>query len=187
MKVAESGMPDEKLWETFFKPEDILPKMGVSRKTKDAADFGSGYGTFTIPAARIVSGTVYAVDIDEEMVESVKDTAKRSGLPNIKALWRDIESEGTGLKDGSMDYVMLFNILHGESLKKILEEAHRVLLPGGMIGVIHWNYDPTTPRGPPMELRLRPEQALNLAESVGFGLRRRLELRPYHYGLVMRK
>jgi len=59
-------MPDEQLWETFFQPEDILRKMGVSKKVEDAADFGSGYGTFTLPAAKIVSGTVYGIDLEPD-------------------------------------------------------------------------------------------------------------------------
>jgi len=187
MKVAESGMPDEKLWETFFRPEDILRKMGLSEKVKDVVDFGCGYGTFTLPAAKIVSGVVYAVDIEEEMVESIKDKSKKSGLQNIKALRKDIESEGTGLKDESVDYVLLFNILHGENPKKILREAYRIIKPGGRIGIIHWKYDSTTPRGPPMELRLRPEKIIEFGEDLGFKLEKKLDLKPYHYGLVVEK
>jgi ubiquinone/menaquinone biosynthesis C-methylase UbiE len=187
MKVAESGMPDEELWETFFKPEEILRKMGVSRKLNDIADFGSGYGTFTIPAAKIVSGTVYAIDLEKTMVESLKDKYEKAGLQNIKPILRDIDSKGSGLKGESLDYVMLFNILHGSHAEKILKEAYRILKPEGTAGIVHWNYDPTTPRGPPMGLRLRPEQIIRKAGETGFYLRERLDFRPYHYGLVMAK
>ena len=187
MKVQESGMPDEQLWETFFKPEDILWKMGISEKVKDAADFGSGYGTFTLPAAKIVSGTVYAIDLEKALVESLKDKVKKAGLRNIKSILRDIDSVGSGLKDESVDYVMLFNILHGSHAEKILKEARRILRPKGLAGVIHWNYDPTTPRGPPMEIRLKPEQILQIGGQIGLALEKQLDLKPYHYGLMMRK
>ena len=184
MKVAESGMPEEKLWETFFKPEDLLRKMGLSKKVKDVADFGSGYGTFTLPAAKIVSGTVYGIDLEKTMVDLLKDRARKAGLQNIKPILRDIDLEGSGLKDDSVDYVMLFNILHGNHAENILKEAHRILKSGGVAAVIHWKYDPTTPRGPPMEIRLRPEQILQKAEMARFKLKKKLDLKPYHCGLI---
>ena len=59
-------MPEESLWATFFTPEEVLHKLGLST-AGDVVDFGCGYGTFTIPAAKITSGTVYALDIDPEM------------------------------------------------------------------------------------------------------------------------
>ncbi len=43
---------------------------------------------------------------------------------------------------------MLFNILHAAESGALLAEARRVLKVGGKLGVMHWNYDPTTPRGP---------------------------------------
>lgn len=82
---------------------------------------------------------------------------------------------------------MLFNILHGETPAKILAEAYRILKPKGTAAIIHWNHDPTTPRGPPMEIRFRPEQLIQKANETGFKLKKKLNLRPYHYGLVMKK
>ena len=67
MKTRESGMPEESLWTTFFTPEEVLHKLGLPA-AGDVVDFGCGYGTFTIPAAKITSGMVYAFDIDPEMV-----------------------------------------------------------------------------------------------------------------------
>ena len=44
------------------------------------ADFGCGYGTFTIPAARIISGKIYAFDIEPEMIKAVEQKAKTLNL-----------------------------------------------------------------------------------------------------------
>lgn len=187
MKVVESGMPEEEIWGAFFKPEEILGKMGLSKDVGDIVDFGSGYGSFTIPAAEMVSGTVYAIDIEEELVESLNEKIKVFGARNVNVSHMDLVSEGSGLDDGSVDYVMLFNILHGNQSGKLLSEAYRILRTGGRIGVIHWNYDPKTPRGPPMELRLEPEQIVRLAENINFKLERKLDLKPYHFGVIMKK
>jgi ubiquinone/menaquinone biosynthesis C-methylase UbiE len=68
MKTRESGMPEESLWQGVFAAEKILKRLGLTSSCQNVVDFGCGYGTFTIPAARIVSGVVYALDIEPEMV-----------------------------------------------------------------------------------------------------------------------
>jgi len=59
MKGRESGMPEKGLWEQFFNPGKILIIMQVDEGVKNVAEFGCGYGTYTIPAAKMVMGTVY--------------------------------------------------------------------------------------------------------------------------------
>jgi ubiquinone/menaquinone biosynthesis C-methylase UbiE len=97
--------------------------------------------------------------------------------------------DGTGLPDASIDYAMLFNILHAECPEALLREAYRILVPGGRVGIIHWNYDSTTPRGPSMDIRPRPEQCRDWAVKVGFRLMAPgiLQLPPYHYGMVLER
>src|SRR3989344_2657681 len=112
MKVRESGMPEEETWQEFFSPDSILKTMCIGNRIKDVVDFGCGYGTFTIPTAKIVSGKVYAIDIEPEMVKETERKARENKLGNVKTILRDFVSEGSGLKDESVDYVMLFNILH---------------------------------------------------------------------------
>ena len=68
MKTRESGMPDEGMWRSFFDPEAILAALGLDESVHDAVDFGSGYGTFAIPAARRIRGTLHGFDIEAEMV-----------------------------------------------------------------------------------------------------------------------
>ncbi len=187
MKVRESGMPDEKKWAEFFEPEKILCIMELNNNVVDVAEFGCGYGTFTIPAAKIVKGTVYAIDIEEGMVRRVAEKANKEKLNNIKTLLRDFVNEGSGLEDRSVDYAMLFNILHAEKPEELLKEAYRILKTGGKLGIIHWNYDPETPRGPPLTIRPRPEQCIKWAIEGGLKFESRHDLKPYHYGLVFSK
>jgi len=73
MKVQESDMPDECEWSRFFDAENVLKKIGVNSEIENVADFGCGYGTFTIATAKMVSGVVYAIDLDPEMITAVKD------------------------------------------------------------------------------------------------------------------
>ena len=187
MKIRESDMPNEEEWNEFFNPEKTLTLLGLNSRVTDVADFGCGYGTFTIPAAKIISGKIYAFDIEPEMIEVVKWKAKKLNLGNVKAIIRDFILEGSGLRAASVDFVFLFNILHLEKPESLLSESYRILKPGGRAGIIHWNYDSTTPRGPPMAIRPKPEQCKIWAESVGFVSEEKFDLKPYHYGLVLKK
>lgn len=189
MKVRDSGMPDEKIWSCFFDPAQVLTVFGLDRGVQDLVEFGCGYGTFTLAAAGIASGTVHAMDIEPEMASVVEQKCREAGIANVLATVRDFVADGTGLADNSMDAALLFNILHHEEPVVLMKEAFRVLKPNGMLAVIHWNYDPTTPRGPAMEIRPRPEQSIEWGRAAGFQFneRNRYDLPPYHYGLLFRK
>ncbi len=180
-------MPDESVWAGFFRPEEVLQKLGLQPDCGDVVDFGCGYGTFTLPGARIVRGTVHALDIELEMVAATK--AKAENLRNVRVHHRDFVAAGSGLPDRSVGYAMLFNILHCEQPLGLLKEAWRVLVPGGTLAVMHWNHDPATPRGPSMNIRPRPEHCRAWAIEAGFvpSGAERVELPPYHYGMTFTK
>jgi len=185
LKIIDSGMPEENMWSTFFTPQSTLEKLGVSSQMKQIVDLGCGYGTFTIPLANMLPQTrIYAFDIETEMIESVQKKANAHNFKNIIAVQRDFVATGTELEDMSIDYVMLFNILHTENPIGILTEVNRILKKGGKIGIIHWIYDGKTPRGPSLEIRPKPEQCKEWAKEAGFSkFGEIISLPPYHFGI----
>ncbi len=187
MKIRESGMPERDVWERFFSPDKILKTLGLDSNSNDGVEFGCGYGTFTIPAAKIITGKLFAFDIEAEMVAFTKEDAARQGVKNIEVIQRDFMSDGTGLAPESIEYALLFNILHLENPVTLLREANRLLKKKGKVGIIHWNYDPSTPRGPSMDIRPRPEQCIEWAKQAGFTEPKQVDLKPYHYGVMMSK
>jgi len=188
MKIRESGMPDEHVWQDFFSPEQTLRLLGMQSSMNAVVDLGCGYGTFTIPAAQLVHGKLHAFDLEADMIAQTRNKAEAAGLDNVILHQRDFVHEGTGLPDESSDYVMLFNILHGEHPVELLREAHRVLVVGGLIGMMHWNPDPETPRGPPIAIRPRPVDLCRWAESAGFEIiEPHIDLPPWHYGITARR
>jgi ubiquinone/menaquinone biosynthesis C-methylase UbiE len=188
MKVRDSGMPDEAMWDRFFDPSNVLARLGLTPETSSAVDLGCGYGTFTIPAARLIEGTVHGFDIEPEMIAVTGSKAESAGLTNIQLHLRDFMAEGTGLPDASVGYVMLFNILHAEDPDRLLHEAYRILALGGRAAVMHWVSDRPTPRGPSPDIRPSPGDCRKWLTDEGFRIEGDVvDLPPYHFGLTGRK
>jgi len=185
VKVRDSGMPERGCWESLFNVSLILDKMEINQDINSLVEFGCGYGTFTLLSAERISGNIVAMDIEDQMLKiAASRTISKSNITFVK---RDFIANGTGIPDNSVDYVMLFNILHHIKPLELLNEAYRILKIGGKAGLIHWNYDSTTPRGPSMDIRPKPIEMKEWALEVGFKQYNYIDLPPYHYGFVVHK
>src|SRR6266496_923762 len=113
MKLRESGMPEEAYWETLLDVPLILDRLEVDARLKDVIELGCGYGTFTLPVARRISGVVETVDVEPAMIERTRQRAAVEGLRKVVYELRDVMVKGFGAPE-SKDACLLFNILHGE-------------------------------------------------------------------------
>jgi len=182
-------MPPLEEWERFFDPEGIVEALGCRALSGDVVEFGCGYGTFTLPAAHRTCGTVYALDIDPLMVTATARRAQRAGTANVVAQRRDFVLGGSGRPARSTAYVMLFNILHLQEPLGLLQEAHRVLRSGAILGILHWKRDASTPRGPPLQIRPSAEQCRLWGEAAGFRWIATPQLpgSPWHWGMMLER
>jgi ubiquinone/menaquinone biosynthesis C-methylase UbiE len=187
MKVRDSGMPDETMWSKFFDPDKILQQMDFTTDINSVVDLGCGFGTFSIPASQRIKGKVHAFDIDPDMISQLQSKIYQQNIKNIELHLSDFITEGSGLPDNSVDYVMLFNILHHGSPHQILNEVSRILKPNAKAGIIHWRSDITTPRGPQLNIRPKPEQCKLWANETSFAIDKELILEPYHFGIIITK
>lgn len=187
MKLRDSGMPAQDYWETLLDVPLILDRFGLGGGLHDVAEFGCGYGTFTVPLAKRVAGAVHAFDIDAAMIETTRRRALEAGLPNVRLELRDVFERGFGLPEASVDAVLLFNILHCEQPVEVLRKAAHLLKPGGIVAVIHWRTDFETPRGPRAGIRPNPAQIATWAADTGLlsADGDSFELAPWHYGLKL--
>jgi ubiquinone/menaquinone biosynthesis C-methylase UbiE len=98
-------------------------------------DFGCGPGSFSIAAAHRTgpSGRVYACDIQPLAEDYIQRKAAAAGLANVKFVCTGREM---GLVAGSVDVVLLYDVLHmlGDPAT-VLAELARVLRPGGLLSV----------------------------------------------------
>ena len=189
MRLRESGMPDEKSWKALFDVATILDGLEISAHIGDVVELGCGYGTFTLPIAERIKGRLFTFDIDSSMVQRTQARVAETDLNNVVCRQRDIVTEGFGLTQESVDAGMLFNILHCEEPVALLSQMAALVHPDGWVWVIHWRYDPSTPRGPSMTLRPKPETIAVWAEQTGVLARvgEAIDLPPWHYGWRFRK
>lgn len=181
-------MPAENIWASFFNVGLILNELQINSDINDLVEVGCGYGTFTIPGAKRISGNLYAFDIEEEMLDIVKQKLKKETLDNVILEQRDILKHTTGLADNSINYLMLFNILHHDSPGDFFNEAYRILKSHGKVGILHWRSDIPTPRGPDLTIRPTPDKILQRIDKQKFSLLKEpLVLEPYHYGMILSK
>lgn len=185
MKVRDSGMPEQPYWESLFDLALILDSLKIDRIVGDVVEVGCGYGTFTLPVAQRIRGTLHAFDIESEMIEITQARAVAAGVRNLSLVLRDVVSDGFGLPASSVDAVLLFNILHLDNPQELLRLAADVVRPGGRVLAIHWRSDIATPRGPDLSIRPRPEQIANWAQAAGLKPAVTQLLPPWHFGLIL--
>ena len=173
---------------SFLNPQNNIEQFGLSEGMV-VADLGSGSGFYTVAAAEIVggSGRVYAIDVQKDMLDHVKNLADERKLMNVEVVWADIEKVGgTKLQGFSVDAVIISNILFQvEDKKGFTEEVRRILKPNGRILVVDWT-DSFSNLGPSSENIFTRDQAEELFTSNGFELDKDILAGDHHYGMIFR-
>ena len=104
------------------------------REGEAVLDLGSGAGIDCFLAARKVGkiGRVVGVDMTSEMVDKARQNAALDGIENVEFRLGEIENLPAG--DNSFDVVISNCVINlSPDKKKVFEEAHRVLKPGGRL------------------------------------------------------
>jgi ubiquinone/menaquinone biosynthesis C-methylase UbiE len=164
-------------------PYDLLRMLEVVPGST-LADLGCGPGFFTLPAAELVGpgGLVYAVDVQQEMVDALRSRLAQAGVRNV-VVRRSSEVEPS-LPQGTVDLALLAYMLHEvEHRARFLLATRRLLKPGGRIAVINWKQT-ETPVGPPVDVKLAPEDVINDAKAAGLELSSFRSLNDYDYLLL---
>lgn len=142
----------------------VMDKMGL-QKHDVVADLGAGNGYFTIPIATYTNETVYAVDLEPQMLESLKESADHEQLNNIEQMTAELDN--TPIPDQSVDKVLVSQVIHEvPSLENAMREFKRILKPDGELFLIDFNL--TDSDGPPMHIRIPSDTMAGKLEEMGF-------------------
>ena len=170
----------------FADPKSNILQMGLKEGMK-VADLGSGSGHYALAAGGIVGGKghVYAVDIQEDVLVHLRDSAQAKGLKNIETIWGDFQAPGgTRLRDHVLDAVILSNALFQvEEKEAAVAEIQRILIPGGKLLVADWagSYGGIGPH----TQHIVPEHAAEeLFITAGFHKVKSWRGGPHHYAIL---
>ena len=146
-------------------PSGTLKRFGL-RDGHTVCDIGAGTGVFTFPAAALTRDRVYALDIDDGMLATIKEKIAKEGTRNVIAMKGD--GETLDFEDGSIDLVLMVTVFHHIGDKPgLLREIRRVLTEDGRFGLIEF-HKRETPSGPPVGNRIGKAEVLGFLEAAGF-------------------
>ncbi len=122
-----------------LKVDEVIERLEL--KNGDiVADIGSGAGAFTIPFAKAVApdGIVYAVDIDQKMLDYVAGKAREAGVTNVRTVLGEFTDPKLPVQD--VDVTFYHRVLHMiEKRQAHLNATAEYMKPDGRIVVIDRN------------------------------------------------
>ncbi len=179
--AKEFDAPSRDAWQ---KPKQVVDAMNLS-PGMTVADIGAGTGYFEPYLSRAVGpvGTVLAIDIEPEMVRYLRERVQREHLSNVRPVLATVSD--AALPQGKVDRVLIVDTWHHIPDRVAYAERLRAALaPGGTVTLVDFTLE--SPRGPPREHRIPPDQALHELGAGGFRVEKTDVGLPDQYVLVAR-
>jgi len=120
-------------------PERVIEALALAPGAR-VADLGSGSGYFSVHLARAVGpqGRVYAVDVNADMNEVLRERVADEGLDNVEVILGRFEDPL--LPDGAIDLVLVVDTYHHlEDRPAYFRRLRGDLAPGGRVAVIDYD------------------------------------------------
>ncbi len=154
-------------------------------------DVASGRGAYSLAVSDIIGpqGNVFAVDLWTEGIEMLKAAAQERGSENITAFVSDV-GRRIPVEDQSIDVCLIATALHDfvedRIDKGVLDEVGRVIKPAGRLAIMEFKKIDGPP-GPPIDIRLSPEDVAVLLSPCGFKKEHAVDVGPYNYLISLNK
>jgi len=161
--------------ETWQPPEQIMDAVGV-RAGMRIGEAGAGEGYLTFHLARRVGdrGVVYANEISEGDLETIRNRARREGVANIVTVLGETEDPLFPEKDLDM-VIMVYVLHHLDRPIEFLQNLEGYLKPDAPVVIVEKNTD-TDRSHPPQFMTNR--QILEAIEEAGYELERTEDFLP---------
>ncbi|WP_420601725.1 class I SAM-dependent methyltransferase [Flagellimonas sp.] len=133
---AQYTEEDWKDRDTWMKTDTLLNFSGIKAGDK-VADIGchEGYLSMHLSKRVMENGRVYAVDVREDRLETLRENANDRNLKNIITILGDYDDPK--LPERELDIVFIIDTYHEmDSHEKILRHVKRSLKPGGKVMIL---------------------------------------------------
>src|SRR5580658_2355186 len=153
------------------KIDEVLAKLRL-KPGMVVADIGAGSGLFSRPLAKAVApaGKVYAVDIQQDLLNYIDKRDKEENIRNVQTVLG--EYDDPKLPARNVDLAFINDVLHHiQNRAAYLKALGTYMKPAGRIAIIEMNKDdPNTPHRNQPELQVAREEILQWMSDAGFKL-----------------
>ena len=152
-------------------------------------DMGCGRGEYAIAASKIMGdeGCVYAVDLWEQGISSLRDEVAARGIKNLKPMVADV-GRMISIEDNSVDICFMATVFHdlvlADTADRAMAEVVRVLKKNGLLAIIEFK-KVDGPPGPPLSSRLAPEEIEEKVIPYGFEIIKVTTAGAYNYLMIL--
>jgi len=150
------------------------------------ADIGAGSGYHVFKMAPLAKqGTVYAVDIQAEMLETIAKKNEREGFDSIELVKGSEQS--TNLPQNKIDKVLMVDVYHEFSFpKEMLQSIYGALKADGKVYLVEYRKEDQSI--PIKEIhKMSQEQAVKEFEASGFKLIENIKNLPWQHCMAFGK
>ena len=153
----------------------------------NACDIGAGNGYHTLPMADLVApgGTAFAVDIQPEMLDMLRERAASAKVDNIQRVLNTQNSSELG--PATCDIALMVDVYHEFSdPAAMLKDLHQALKPDGELVVVEFREeDPRVPIKP--RHKMSKAQVHKELTAHGFKLVRELDSLPWQHAMFYQR
>jgi ubiquinone/menaquinone biosynthesis C-methylase UbiE len=191
-RQVELANPQEAWW--FYrperveteKPEELLEVLGI-KKGDVVADIGAGPGFFSLRAAQHVgpAGKVFAVDVQQEMIDGLRRMAQKSGMENIVPILGS--ADDPKLPENSVDEVLMIIAYHEFSHPaEMMHHIYTAMKPDARMLIVEYKAEDPNSRVSPAH-KMRATDILREISGFGFRLDKVIDMIPTQHVFVFRK
>jgi arsenite methyltransferase len=166
-----------------LKIDETIAKLGL-KPGMIVADIGAGSGIFEGPLAKAVGagGTVYAVDVDQGLLDVINKKAAEARVTNVKTVLGRFTDPA--LPGSDVDVAFINDVLHHiEDRSVYVKNLARYIKPSGRIALIDFHPELGGHRNQP-ELQVSKDKAAALMAEAGFKPLEEISLFPDKYFVV---
>ena len=171
--------------ETEERTTRLLENMQIS-DTNDIADIGAGSGYHVFKMAQLApKGTIYAVDIQDEMLAALKIKKEERKVANVEIV-KGGETT-VNLPANSVDKVLIVDVYHEMNFPvEMMASIKTALRPEGKLYLIEYRGE--DPKVPIKRLHKMTEaQAVKEMKAAGFQLEQNIDNLPWQHCMVFVK
>lgn len=172
--------PKRDVWQ---KPEQVVEALEL-RPGARVVDLGAGTGYFSRHLATAVgeSGTVFAVEVEPNLVVHLRERAENEKTPNVIPILASLDNPR--LPRAVVDLVLIVDTFHHiDDRLGYLRRLRSALTPGGRVAIIDW-LKRELPVGPDVDHKIPRQQVIREMEKAGYRLTQAPDLLPYQYFLI---